>query len=201
MQYAIPERFTKVARALPAERIRLLAVGVFIVALVGLLTAFAVRWAGQSEVNGINNQLRTKTDGFADHLQSELRWFDVPPAVLAGSREIKDLYDSDFTPARREAANDYLKGFNAVVRGSVSYVMDSNGLTLAASNFDKPDSFVDQNYGFRPYFRSAIAGGVGHYVALGTTSHALGYYEDCGFLAVGEAMTRFGPALFMRKPL
>ena len=177
MQHAIPgDRFTRAARVLSAERIRLAAIGAFIVALVAFLIAIAVLSAKRSEVDGVNDQLRTKIDGFADHLQSELRWFDMPPQVLAGSREITDLYDGDSTPARREAANDYLKGFNAAVRGSVSYVMDTNGLTLAASNFDKPDSFVGRDYGFRPYFRSAIAGGVGHYVALGTTSNALGYY-------------------------
>jgi GNAT superfamily N-acetyltransferase len=31
--------------------------------------------------------------------------------------------------------------------------------------------------------------------------HALGFYQACGFLAVAEASTRFGPALLMRKPL
>jgi PAS domain S-box-containing protein len=177
LQEAIPgNRFTKVARALPAERIRLLAIGAFIVALVGLLIAIAALSAKRLEVDGVNDQLRTKIDGFADHLQSELRWFDIPPEVLAGSHEITDLFEGDSTPARRETVNGYLKGFNAAVRGSVSYVMDANGLTLAASNFDKPDSFVGQDYGFRPYFMSAIAGGVGHYIALGVTSNALGYY-------------------------
>jgi ribosomal protein S18 acetylase RimI-like enzyme len=31
--------------------------------------------------------------------------------------------------------------------------------------------------------------------------HALRFYEACGFLIVGRATTRFGPALLMRKPL
>jgi GNAT superfamily N-acetyltransferase len=31
--------------------------------------------------------------------------------------------------------------------------------------------------------------------------HALGFYRACGFLAVEETATRFGPGLLMKKPL
>jgi PAS domain S-box-containing protein len=196
-QAVAAQRSTRIARALPPERIRLLGISAFVVLLVGLLTAIALRSAKQSEVDGINNQLRIKIDGFANHLQSELQWFDIPPEVLAGSLEITDLFGGYSTPPRVDAANDYLKGFNAAVRGSVSYIIDANGLTLAASNFDKPDSFVGQDYGFRPYFRSAIAGGVGHYVALGVRSNALGYFVaapvSVGGGIRGVAVVKYAP--------
>jgi two-component system C4-dicarboxylate transport sensor histidine kinase DctB len=165
-----------ITRRLSAERIRLVAIGASIVLLIGLLIGIAVRWAQQSEIDGIDDQLRIKVYGFADHLQSELQWFAIPPAVLAGSREITDLFDISAAPDRRDAANIFLKGFNAAVRASVSYVMNADGLTLAASNFEEPDSFVGQNYGFRPYFKAALAGGIRRYVAVGVTSNALGYY-------------------------
>ena len=51
-----------------------------------------------------------------------------------------------------------------------------NGKTLAASNWEQADSFVDRNFAFRPYFREAIAGRPGRFFGLGTTSGKRGYY-------------------------
>ncbi len=54
--------------------------------------------------------------------------------------------------------------------------MDGDGQTIAASNFDRPGSFLGQNYGFRPYFREAIAGGTGRFHAIGATTGLPGYF-------------------------
>ena len=54
--------------------------------------------------------------------------------------------------------------------------MNTRGVTLAASNWDKPDSFVAGNFAFRPYFREALAGRLGRFFGLGTTSGKRGYY-------------------------
>ena len=62
--------------------------------------------------------------------------------------------------------------------GSVCYLMDSRGLTIAASNRRQPDSFVGKSYQFRPYFQDAIQGKPGKYWALGVTSRELCYYAS-----------------------
>jgi PAS domain S-box-containing protein len=62
------------------------------------------------------------------------------------------------------------------LNASVCYIMDSSGTTVAASNRNAPDSFVGKNYGFRPYFKQAMAGKVGRYFAMGVTSKVPGYY-------------------------
>ena len=66
----------------------------------------------------------------------------------------------------------YRENLNA----SVCYLIDANGITIAASNRQAPDSFVGKNYGFRPYFKQAMAGKVGRYFATGVTSKVPGYY-------------------------
>jgi C4-dicarboxylate-specific signal transduction histidine kinase len=48
--------------------------------------------------------------------------------------------------------------------------MDHEGNTIASSNRNNPDSFVGQNFDFRPYFQQAIQGIPATYLALGTTS-------------------------------
>jgi two-component system C4-dicarboxylate transport sensor histidine kinase DctB len=186
-----------IGRVLSARSIRLAAIGLVIVVATGLLVRETVRRAEQSEIGGIANQLRIKLDGFADHLQSELKWFDSPPTVLAESHELTELLDSPGAPDRRDAANAFLRHFNHGVSGAASYLMNADGLTLAASNFNEPVSFVGHNYRFRPYFKAAIAGRIGHYVASGVTSNALGYYVAApiknGGKVRGVAVVKYAP--------
>jgi PAS domain S-box-containing protein len=54
--------------------------------------------------------------------------------------------------------------------------MDNRGKTIASSNRNDPDSFVGQNFSFRPYFQRAIRGQSASYLALGTTSGKRGVY-------------------------
>lgn len=56
------------------------------------------------------------------------------------------------------------------------YAMDVNGLVLAASNAGTPNSFMGQNYSFRPYFQEALAGNRSDYFAIGATSGRPGYF-------------------------
>ncbi|MCT8160545.1 cache domain-containing protein [Pseudoruegeria sp. SHC-113] len=56
------------------------------------------------------------------------------------------------------------------------YVMDPNGLTIAASNYAEPVTFIGKSYAFRPYFTEARAGGAGEFFAIGVTTGRPGYF-------------------------
>jgi PAS domain S-box-containing protein len=72
--------------------------------------------------------------------------------------------------------NGLLDRYRENLNASVCYIMNSSGNTVASSNRNAPDSFVGKNYGFRPYFKQAMAGKVGRYFAMGVTSKVPGYY-------------------------
>lgn len=59
---------------------------------------------------------------------------------------------------------------------AVIYVIDRDGVAIAASNAERPDSFVGSGYGFRDYFTLAMAEGTAMQYALGTVSHRPGLY-------------------------
>ncbi len=63
--------------------------------------------------------------------------------------------------------------------------MDTNGLTLAASNWDAQRSFIGNNFSFRPYFRNALQGETGVFFGLGNTSFKRGYYFGSAVYANG----------------
>ena len=77
-----------------------------------------------------------------------------------------------------DQANAFLDVFGETGPESVFYLMDLQGLTIASSNRDRPDSFLGRSYAFRPYFQEAMQGSAGRYWALGVTSNELGYYAS-----------------------
>lgn len=74
------------------------------------------------------------------------------------------------------AAHATLDHFNKTLTADVCYLMDLNGNTIASTNRDAPDSFVGQNFAFRPYFKNAILGKPSTYLAVSTTSGKRGAY-------------------------
>jgi two-component system, NtrC family, C4-dicarboxylate transport sensor histidine kinase DctB len=109
-------------------------------------------------------------------LSTSIERFRYLPDVVARSREIEDLFRLSATPEQRLAANQLLERISNASGALALFVTDKSGLTIAASNFDSPGSFVGQNYSYRPYFQDAIAKGFGNYYAVGATTGQPGYF-------------------------
>ncbi|EPJ51756.1 MAG: hypothetical protein OFPI_16460 [Osedax symbiont Rs2] len=73
-------------------------------------------------------------------------------------------------------ANRLLSEINRILGTRDSYLMNVHGLTVASSNWASERSFIGGNFNYRPYFKTAIAGGLGQYFALGTTSKRRGFF-------------------------
>ncbi|MDE2120299.1 MAG: sensor histidine kinase, partial [Betaproteobacteria bacterium] len=73
-------------------------------------------------------------------------------------------------------ANSFLEAANRNAGTAAIYVLDPQGLTLAASNWNTPVSFVGANLAFRPYFREAMHGQPGRFYGIGTVSDVPGLF-------------------------
>ena len=109
-------------------------------------------------------------------LEGDLARYEVAPQLLADLDAIRLLVARPDDPVRRAAIDRLLEERNATLRSSDLYIMRADGETIAASNHARPDSFVGQNFSYRPYFRDALAGDAARFYALGTTSGVRGYY-------------------------
>ncbi|MFC1826533.1 PAS domain S-box protein [Thermodesulfobacteriota bacterium] len=109
------------------------------------------------------------------NLASLLSEYNKPVRILAGMQELQELLRY-YSPESLLAANHLLDHFRNTLEADVCYLMDNKGNTIASSNRDDPDSFVGQNFSFRPYFQMAIMGQAASYLALGTTSGKRGVY-------------------------
>ncbi|HEY0817656.1 MAG TPA: ATP-binding protein [Rhizobacter sp.] len=108
-------------------------------------------------------------------LDALLTRHEVLPGVLALEHKLAAVLDSP-DDAARDAANLFLEAAAARAQVNAIYVMDATGMTLAASNWNRPISFVGRSYGFRPYFRDSMDGHLGRFYGVGATSGDAGYF-------------------------
>ncbi len=122
-------------------------------------------------------QLATqRLDAFALSLDATLSRHESLPGLLALEPSLAALLHDPKNPQRIAAANAYLEAAQQGASVAATYLIDANGLTLAASNWRQPRSFVGHNYAFRPYFSDAIAHGLGRFYGVGVTTGEPGYF-------------------------
>lgn len=69
-----------------------------------------------------------------------------------------------------------LERLRAETQSAVIYLMKASGYTIAASNWNRPESFVGHDYSFREYYRLALVQPTAMEFALGTVSGKPGLY-------------------------
>ena len=89
--------------------------------------------------------------------------------VLAVDQQVIQLLQQG-GPDRDFAVSAKMDLLRAETQSDVIYLLDRRGVSVAASNWDLPSSFIGHDYGFRQYFRQAVAQGTGQEYALGTVS-------------------------------
>ncbi len=94
-------------------------------------------------------------------LETEIDRFRYLPQVAGQDARIAATIRSPNDPLGIAATNRYLEKVTALAEASHLYLMNDEGITLAASNWALPESFVGSDYSFRPYFskRSRQASG------------------------------------------
>jgi len=135
------------------------------------LTVKAVRNTEQEIADLAGHQ----ASGAIEHIKATLGDGSKAVSILSGTPHVRSLLISG-APADVATVDHTLDRYKRHLGVSVVYVMDASGEVLASTNRDSPTSFVGKNYGSRPYFKQAITGGYGRYLALGVTSKKIGYY-------------------------
>ena len=120
----------------------------------------------RSELAGQNRQT---LDLYVANLLGTLHRYEVLPQILGELPALRTLLADPENPQILSHANQLLNDISTQTGAEVMYLMDAHGDTLAASNWDKQDSFIGRNFAFRPYFSEAMDGKLGRFFGLGTT--------------------------------
>ena len=119
-----------------------------------------------------DNELRLT----AASLRGQLNRHAYLPRLVAENDQLRDFLDHPEDPSAEVALNQRLDRMRELAGISDLYLVDDTGTTIAASNWRSANTFIGQNYRFRPYWQDAINGGEGRFYGLGTSSGERGYF-------------------------
>lgn len=114
---------------------------------------------------------------FNQYLNLQLTRFSTLTDALAKRPELKQLLEDTPQPRQQTAVSQLLADFTLASGSASIYLMDPQGLVLASSNYGEPVSFMDYNFGFRPYFTETINANKSYVdYGLGWVSNERGIY-------------------------
>ncbi|MDE2790372.1 MAG: ATP-binding protein [Paracoccaceae bacterium] len=145
--------------------------------LLMVAAGLALMWTGYriAETYYVDRGVEAAARQAAPHLASLitiLERYQTLPSILSEDRAIIEAA----LGSPEGSLNERLARFAETTGADAVYLMDENGWTIAASNWRRPKTFLGQNYGFRPYFKSALEGRPGEYYAIGATTGVPGYF-------------------------
>ena len=142
------------------------------IAFIWLTGEWAAKREKQLQVDAIHRTLEVQTLA----LRGTVARYNRIPFVSGQQANVHALLRSPRNDALVAQVNRYLEETNRRVGAEALYLMDADGNTLAASNWQAPKSFVGDNYSFRPYFQDAVAGREGFFYAVGTSTRVPGLF-------------------------
>ncbi|WP_345796066.1 ATP-binding protein [Castellaniella sp. MT123] len=146
-------------------------------ALAGLLLILvAGRWSQDQELNLREASLRQASDAYVLALRGIVEKYGDLPYVVARHPDVLTLLRDPADRGQVTRVDRYLADLQRQTGAEVLYVVDSQGLTLAAGNWDQPTTFVGHSYRLRPYFQDALGGRRGLFYGVGLTTGQPGLF-------------------------
>ncbi len=149
----------------------------------------AVELAWQRSIDSIAEVGSHRLDLYAAALKSELGRYETVPGIVARQDSVRALLRTQSGTARDAllpAVNPYLEAVNGDTGGVAVDVIDLQGEVIAASNWNRPLSFIGTNVSYRPYFQDALARGSGRFFGIGTNTGMPGLYFASAVLDAGK---------------
>ncbi|WP_051227544.1 PAS domain S-box protein [Oceanospirillum beijerinckii] len=135
----------------------------------------AAVWTKRYEIQQLQRQAQHELSLNIATLRGKLDKYEYLPELLATKQELAHFLQNISVQSTLQL-NTMLKTYQQIAHVSDIYLLNSQGTTVATSNWQSPRSFIGKNFSFRPYFQDAIKGQKGRFYGLGTTSGERGYY-------------------------
>jgi C4-dicarboxylate-specific signal transduction histidine kinase len=169
-----------------------------ILAGAGVLSYGAARRAA---MDTLRSEAFHRLDLLSAAIDGTINRYSHLPSTLPLNPDIGALMQRETDVSRRLEVNGYLEQLNGMIGSIAIYVLNAQGIVIASSNWNQPDSFVGEDLSFRPYFQMARAGRTGRFYAIGTTRGEPGYYVSHPITAEGGAIIGVAVIKIGLKPL
>ena len=142
-----------------------------------LALIFAAGWfAEQRELQAKMEALHQATAAHVLGLRGLVEKHDFLPHAAARHPDVHHLLQAPHDAALQARVNAYFADLQTTTGASALFLIDRAGLTIAASNWNLPSSFVGESYRQRPYFEDAVEGRRGLFFGLGLTTGQAGLF-------------------------
>jgi two-component system C4-dicarboxylate transport sensor histidine kinase DctB len=158
------------------SRIRHISVLLIVCAVISIVAAYFI--ATQKTRRDIRTSGERQLQIIALDLEAVLEKYETLPFVIAYQPDILNVLLRPTDKQTLNHLNITIQSIQRQAKVAAIYVMDSQGNTLASSNWDQPDNqnFVGKNFSFRPYFHEAMSGKTSRFYAIGSTTNEPGYF-------------------------
>ena len=153
------------------KRVTVILIVVTIAMIVSLFFA-ATSYFRSEETTEAANRLSLYTRSLNDTLER----FQYLPYVLSKDPLVVSGVSTGRDGVMPFELNKRLAEFANVSNLEAIYLMNLSGSVIASSNHNLPQSFMGQNYAFRPYFQNALSGNRGEFFGVGATTGRPGYF-------------------------
>lgn len=145
-----------------------------LVTLVATLATFALTLqAGHEQLRRASGQRLIIAEAV---LRSAVQRYQYLPDVLALDTEVRALLGEPGSATRIASVNTKFEAIAQASHVAAILLLDLDGLTRSASNWNEPLSFVGISYAYRPYFTDAVATGRSRYFGVGATTNKPGLF-------------------------
>lgn len=149
----------------------------FVVAAITIASiGLAGQWAAARERRFQSDAIRRTMDVHLLGLRDAAGKYASLPYTASLHPSILHVLARPGDPGVRRDANRYIQDVSRHAGSEVLYLSDLQGVTVAASNWDTPQSFVGRDYANRPYFVDALAGHKGFFYGVGQTTGEPGLF-------------------------
>ncbi|MDF3905393.1 ATP-binding protein [Paracoccus sp. AS002] len=165
---------------------RLLVAATVALAMLAAL-ALAFRLAHGNAARALTERLEISAQSRVQTLESVLAKQRAVATVLSDDAAVLQAL-AEPSPANVSRVSQKLERLQEQTSSAVIYLLDRDGVAIAASNWHDPDSFVGSDYSFRSYFSEALLRGEATQFALGTVSRRPGLYLSHDVPQMGEPL-------------
>lgn len=178
------------------RRNRLLGRYVTMAVLMALAGLLGYRFSERTGMARLQVEASYRLDLFAMTIESIVNRYAHVPTTIELREDVIAALRTPGDSALVDRTNRYLAQLSARIGSIGIFLLGTDGVTLASSNWSRPDNLIGEDLSFRPYFRTAIAGGALRYYAIGNTEGAPGYFVSYsvrdGAEIVGVAVVKIG---------
>lgn len=129
-----------------------------------------------SKLNQLHDELVNKGQLVRGQLQSELNHFANVAKIYSDNPVLIQYLRSAAKSSESSVVNKQLLEIEQAAQALDIYLLRPDGEVIAASNWQRKNSFIGSNFGFRHYVKQALLEGVGFELAVGVVSKKRGVY-------------------------